>query len=156
MVQISDGARDFQNPVVRTGRKAHLPDGHLERAFAGIVQCALFADQAHRHPCIHKTARLLHGPSLFYAPANVSRRLAHAIAAQLLIRNGRNFDVNVDTIEQRPADLAQVPLDDAGRTAAFARSIAKEAARAPVQISTALSMKLECRATKPPQGSLTI
>jgi hypothetical protein len=36
-------------------------------------------------------------------------RFAHAIAAQLLIRHGWNFDVNVDTIEQRPADLAEVP-----------------------------------------------
>jgi len=27
--------------------------------------------------------------------------------------------MNVDPVKQRPADLAQVPLDDAGRTAAF-------------------------------------
>jgi hypothetical protein len=98
----------------------------------------LFADQPHRHPGIYKTTRLLYGASLLHALANVGRRFARAIAAQLLVWNRGNFDVNVDTVEQRPADLAQVPLDDAGRTAAFARGIAKESARSPVQISTVL------------------
>jgi len=137
MIQVCYGARDFENAVVSAGRKPHLPHGHFERAFAGVIQRALFADQTHRHPGIHITTRLLHGPSLFHACAHVSRRFARAVAAQLLIRNGGNFDVNVDPVKQRPADFAQVPLDDAGRTAAFTRGVAKEAAWTPVQISTA-------------------
>jgi hypothetical protein len=47
----------------------------------------------------------------------------------------RHFDVQVDAIEQRSADLVQVPLDDGAGAAAFPGRIAMEAARAPVQIS---------------------
>jgi len=45
--------------------------------------------------------------------------------------------VNIDAIQQRPADLAQVALDHGGRAAALARGIAEEAALAGVHVSTA-------------------
>jgi hypothetical protein len=63
--------------------------------------------------------------------------MAVALAAELLIRHGRNFNVQIDTIEQRSADLGEIALDDAGRAAAFARDITVETARTPVQVSTA-------------------
>ena len=46
--------------------------------------------------------------------------------------------MQVDAVQQRPADLAEVALDDAAGAAAFVRRIAKVTARTPVQISTDL------------------
>jgi hypothetical protein len=63
--------------------------------------------------------------------------MAIAFAAELFVGDGRNFDVQINAIEQRSADLCEIALDDAGRTAALARDITVEAARTPVQISTA-------------------
>jgi hypothetical protein len=45
--------------------------------------------------------------------------------------------VDINPVEQRAADLAEVLLDLAGRAAALTGSVAVEAALAPVQISTA-------------------
>jgi hypothetical protein len=59
--------------------------------------------------------------------------------------------VDVDAVEQQAADLAQVPLDHAGRAAALARAVAVVAALAPVQITTERSIKLECPAFGSPQ-----
>jgi hypothetical protein len=53
--------------------------------------------------------------------------------------------MQVDTIDQGPADLTEIARDDRARAAAFAGCIAVEATRAGVQISTATSMKVECR-----------
>ncbi len=38
--------------------------------------------------------------------------------------------MDIDAVEQRAADLAEVALDDAAGAAAFARGVAKEPARA--------------------------
>jgi hypothetical protein len=45
--------------------------------------------------------------------------------------------VNIDAVEQGPADLAEILLDLAGRAAALTGGIAIEAAPAGVQIATA-------------------
>jgi len=45
--------------------------------------------------------------------------------------------VQVDTIEQRSADLAHIALDDAPGAAALVRRIAVVTTRTPVQTSTA-------------------
>ena len=50
------------------------------------------------------------------------------LAAQVFIRYGRNFDVEIDAIEQGAADPAQVTLDDRTRAAAFARRVREESA----------------------------
>jgi hypothetical protein len=46
--------------------------------------------------------------------------------------------VDIDAVEQRRADLAEILLDLPGRAAALARAVAVEAAFAPVQFSTVL------------------
>ena len=53
--------------------------------------------------------------------------------------------MDIDAVEQRAADLAQVALDHAGRAAALAAGVAVETALAPVQITTATSINPECR-----------
>jgi hypothetical protein len=44
----------------------------------------------------------------------------HLERAQLFIWRGRHFDVDIDAVKQRAADLAQIPLDDGRRAAALA------------------------------------
>jgi hypothetical protein len=61
------------------------------------------------------------------------------------------FNLNVDTVKKRPADLAQVSLDNRRSATAFARGIAVEAAGAPVRFSTAhWSVFTGCQAGKLP------
>jgi len=56
------------------------------------------------------------------------------------------LDVPVDAVQQRPADLAQVALDDAAGAAALAGRVTIESARPPVQVATATwSSNSECR-----------
>jgi hypothetical protein len=45
--------------------------------------------------------------------------------------------MDIDAVQQRPRDLAQILLDLSRRAAALARGVAVEAALAPVQITTA-------------------
>ena len=40
--------------------------------------------------------------------------------AQLFIRHGRDFFLNINPVQQRPTNLAQILLDLPRRTAAFA------------------------------------
>jgi hypothetical protein len=53
--------------------------------------------------------------------------------------------VDIDAVQQRAADLAQILLDLARRAPAFARRVAEKPALAPVRTTTALSIKPECR-----------
>jgi hypothetical protein len=82
---------------------------------------------------------VLNSLCLRHALADLGRRFSRAGSAQLFVGHGRHLDVDIDAVEQRPADLAQVALDDPRRATALARRIAEKAARAPVQTSIALS-----------------
>ena len=65
-----------------------------------------------------------------HAGANVGRALGRRAAAQLLVLNGRNLDVNVDAVEQRPGDFGHVALDHGRGAHALARLVVEVAARA--------------------------
>ena len=68
-------------------------------------------------------------------PARASRRSTcpAAAAPKLLERHGRHFDVDVDAVQQRAADLGHVPLDLRQRAVALAARVAAIAAGARVQ-----------------------
>ena len=53
-----------------------------------------------------------------------------------LIGDRRNLDMQVDSVQQWPADLAQILLDNAAGTTALAARIAMIAARTSVQVLT--------------------
>jgi hypothetical protein len=56
--------------------------------------------------------------------------------------------VQVDAIEQRPTDFAEVALDDPAGATAFVRRIAEITTRTPVRITTALEYKARVPAGK--------
>jgi len=132
---VGDGAGDFENAVVRPGRQAHAANGHLKRPLAGIIERALFADQPRRHMRVVVAAGVLNAARSFHARADLRRTLAARVAAQFLVRHGGHLHVDIDAVEQRPADLAEVALDQRGGAAAFARGIAIEAAAAGINVS---------------------
>jgi hypothetical protein len=71
-----------------------------------------------------EAARPLDGAGALHHRANVGGRLAGIGGAHLFIGHGGDFQVNIDAVEQRSADLAQIALDHAGRAAALARGVA--------------------------------
>ncbi len=63
--------------------------------------------------------------------------MAVALAAELFVGNRRDFDVEVDAVEERPADFGQITLNNAWSAAAFPGDVTVKSARTPVQVSTA-------------------
>ena len=96
----------------------------------------MFADEPWRH--------LRVGVQLFLAAIAIELNLARsqdasadargafdfAVAAQFFVFHRRDFDVDVDAVEQRARNFRDVALNLRGRAVAFARGIAEESARA--------------------------
>ncbi len=136
LVQIGDGARHFENTVVSSGGEAELAHGQLERALAGVVKAAELPQQLRGKLRVGVAALLLARAGGFDALAHGLARSAVSVAAHFLVRHGGHFDVQVDAVQQRPADLAEVALDDRRRAAALARGVAEKPARTSVQVAT--------------------
>ena len=117
---------------MRAGGEVHAADGHFERALAGVVQCAQLAEERRRHFGIVKAARVLKRSRPLHAGADVGGRFGRRAVTQLLEWHRRHFHVDIDAIQQRPRDLAEVALNDGRRAPALASGIAVEPARAPV------------------------
>jgi hypothetical protein len=122
---------------VRARRQTHAAYGQLERAFAGIVQRAEFPQRALRDERVIETAHGLRRAGAIDTFAHLGRRHAVPAAAQLLVRHGGDFNVQVDAVQQRSGNLAEIALDDGARRTALARRIAVITAGTPVQIATA-------------------
>jgi hypothetical protein len=75
-------------------------------------------------------ARGLNCPGGFHSGQYVGGRLRHFPCAQFFVGYGRDFDLNIDAVQQRSADFSQIALNDGGGAAAFARGIAVIAAGA--------------------------
>ena len=135
--KIGDGPRNFENPVVGPGGKGQAPDRHFEGPFGGAVQRAQLAQPARRHIGVDESALRLARPRGQDPLAHFRRCRAGPAAAHLLVGHGGHFDVQVDAVQRRPADLAQVTLDDAAGATAFVGRVAEVTTRTPVQVSTA-------------------
>jgi len=127
----------FENAVVWPRRELQPAHGRLQRALASIGQFAQSAEHARGDAGVVVPPRPLDGAGALYPPANLLRGSARAVAAHFLVGHGGHLDVPVDAVQQRPADLAQVALDDAAGAAALAGRVTIESARPPVQITTA-------------------
>ena len=123
---------------MRAGGKSHASRGHFQSALAGVVEGAILAKQVRGNVRVVIAAGLLDDSRSHHPLADLGRGNAVVLAAQLLVGYPRNFDMDVDAVQQRSSNLTQVALNDARRTAALARSVAVESTRAPVQIATGL------------------
>ena len=96
---IGDGASDFEDAIVGARGETHAADGHLEGPLAGSIEGTLLANEARGHARVVIPAGALDGAGAFDTFADLGRGFAGPTAAQLLVRNGGDFDVDVDTIE---------------------------------------------------------
>jgi hypothetical protein len=128
MIEVGDGAGDFEDAVVGAGGEAHAADGHFEGAFAGIIEGADAADIAGGHAGVVEAAGVLHGAGLFDTGADDGGGFGSGVAAEFLEGDGGDLDMDIDAVEQGTADLAQIVLDLARGTAALAGGIAEKAA----------------------------
>ncbi len=142
-VEVGDGAGGLQNPIVGPSAEAHAPHGHLEGAFAGLVEAAVRPEMRAGNVGVVKAARSLPLPGGLDALPEQLGAGGRLGPAKIFVRHGRHFDMQVDAVEHRPADLGQVALDDPRRTPALPRGVAVEPARTSVQISTDTSPKRE-------------
>ena len=134
-VQIRNRAGDFQNTVVGARRKAKARDRVLQHFFAFVANRAEFPNHFWRHVRVGKNlflrrvASRLNRPCPAHAFANRGGVLGIALGAQFLIFYGWNFDVNVDSVDQRTGNFRDVTLNLRRRAVALARGISKESAR---------------------------
>ena len=85
--------------------------------------------------CIVEAALPLCKPARLNSLPYLGRGDAIALSPHLLVGD-RYFNVQVDAVEERSADLAEILLDLCPGTAAFARAVAVESTAATVQLST--------------------
>ena len=91
---------------MRAGRQTHPPHGHLQRPLAGVVQCADFPELTNRNLRVIEAAGALHATNALDAGAHVGGRRPAGLAAQFLIRDCGNLDMQIDPVQQGAADLA--------------------------------------------------
>lgn len=125
--QIRDGARDFQNAVIRAGGQVQAGDGLFEQVFAVRIRRA--------EPVDFLDAQLIVGFSLpvdllpvgfFDTPPDGCAFLAGCLLAhQFFLRHGGHFDLQVDAIEQRAGNPRAVAGDLIRRAMAFAGSVSQ-------------------------------
>ncbi len=135
--EIGDGAGDLENTVMGSGGKAHAADGHFEGALTGIVEGAKRADLGGGDIAVIETALALAFAGSLDAITHGGAGDAVVAATKFFIGDGRDFDMEVDSVEQGAADLAEIALNDGAGAAALTGGVAIEAAGAAVQISTA-------------------
>jgi hypothetical protein len=84
--EISDGAGDLQDTVVRASAQSHAADGHFERALAGLIQGAELAQQARGNAGVVEAAPLLEGAGVLHSRAHLGRADSGILATQLFDR----------------------------------------------------------------------
>jgi len=125
-VEVGEGAGDLEDAVVGAGGEIEVVHRLLQQGVGLGFELAVLADELGGHGAVGgdsgvlgKTL-LLDEPAALHPLADGLRILAAAIAArQLFVVHGRDFDVEVDAVEQRAGDPLAVFLDLAGGTAAF-------------------------------------
>src|SRR5271157_4212790 len=135
--EVGDGTRDFEDAVVGAGGESLLLHGALEEALGVGAQLAVGANLAggHLRVGVDLLAEFSKSLPLAFAGskhtgANLGRALDGRRAAQFLIFNGRDFDVNVDAVEKRAGDLGHVTLNHGRGALALAGLVVEEAAGA--------------------------
>ena len=73
-----------------------------------------------------------------HARAYLRRGFRPVGSAQLLERDGRNFYMDIDAVQQRSADLTEILLDLSGRAAAFPSRVSVKSALTPVHVAIGL------------------
>src|ERR1700678_4437046 len=128
--EIGNGAGDFEDAVVGAGAQIQIGHGEFQQLDGGLVQRAMSLDFLGPHAGVAGDGRfvgeagLLELAGLDDAGANGGGSFAGPLAADFAKFDLGHLDVQINAVEQRAGDAAEIVLDFAGRTAGFARHFA--------------------------------
>lgn len=121
--------RDLQDPMVGTGRQAESVNGAGQQPRARGVGCAPVVDLAAGQQGIGLAlARQLHGPCPGDPGTHGRRGFTRGSGLQFAGRQGRDFQHQVDAVQQRPGELVVVTGDLLRRAPAASVRVAMIAA----------------------------
>src|SRR5260370_1144119 len=134
LIEIGDGARDFQDAVVCARGEAHARNGIFQHFLALVGDGAEFPDQFRRHLRVGEDF-LLARESVSLALAGSQHALSHrggvfrgGCSAELLVLHSGHFDVDIDAVDQGPGNFRNVALNLRWRAVALARRVAEKSA----------------------------
>lgn len=120
--QVGNGAGDLQRTVGTTGRPAQLGRSRLQKFGRRGVQLGVGIDGLAAQGLVgHALAGHGAGAGGRATAADALGRLASRAAEQLVGRQGWHFDVQVNPVHQRAAELGLVAVHLVGRAAAAVR-----------------------------------
>ncbi len=123
--EVGDGARDLEDPVVGPRAEVHVGHGEFEKFKSRFVDGAMGLEFAAAHAGIALDlgtageAVVLPSSCGDDALADLAGGFTSPVAADLAELHQGHLDVEVDAVEKRTGDAAQVILDFSGRTARF-------------------------------------
>jgi hypothetical protein len=97
-------------------------------------------------------AGILHIACPLHPRQHVRRRLGNLPRPQLFVRHGRDLNLNIDPVQQGPADLPQISLNNGGGATALARRVAIVTARTGVLLFASAKL-LKMLALQPSEKS---
>ena len=129
--QISNASGDFQDAVPGTSRQVETGDGLLEQIGAGLIRNAVDFDFAGTEAGVgFVLALVLPGGRRFDTAAHARRRFAFGFAGQCFGGQGRDFDEEVDTVEEGARKPSAVARNLVGRAPALAVAVTVKTAGA--------------------------
>ena len=136
LVEVRDRAADAQDFVVGSGGEAHLFHRRLQQRFGVGFQLAELANLRRGHAAVQAERSLAEAALLDLACGDDAgfhhrARRADRLIGQFAERNGWDFDVNVESIQERPADARRVAFDLQRVAMALAARVASITARLP-------------------------
>ncbi|BCM88353.1 hypothetical protein IAD21_00184 [Abditibacteriota bacterium] len=112
--------RNFENAIIAASREVELRDCRFEQILCPAVHIAELLKRLRVHVRVAPNATAFHSTNLFLSrchdsTTNLRGVLPGAFAHQLFGRQTGHFDMDVDSVQQRPRNLRQVASDLRGR-----------------------------------------
>jgi hypothetical protein len=131
--EISDCPGEFEHAMIAPGGEVQLPDSSLHQVLACFVEDNVLLQLFRAHvgvgeQCRSRKSIVLHPAGTLNAPADLRGRLAGPAIRQFLVVDARDFDVNVDPVEQGTTDPFLVSVDDLTRAATLTHWISSKSA----------------------------
>ncbi len=137
-LQVRDRTSHFQDPVIRPCGKTEPVHCHFHKMQASFIYFTIFPYVPGLHlgvgiNAVRPEALLLYSPGVCNTLADRRRGFCNRIGSDLVELDGRNFDMNVDTVHERAGNAGAVGLDLVRCAQALVKGIAVKPAFAGVQ-----------------------
>src|SRR5437667_210436 len=125
-VEISDGARDFQDPIVGAGAQVQFAHRHANQFLRVLAELAVLLELTRGHARVAINFRVITKTLLLAftrandALANRSGTLLSALAGDVAVFDSGHFDVKIDAVEQGTGNALAISLHLHRTTTAFA------------------------------------